>query len=861
MKWRSRDPIEHLDDDIQDHIRRETEENIARGMAPDEAATAARRAFGNVTLTREAVRAVWIPLWWDQCVQDVRYAARLWRRAPAFSLVVALTLALGIGMNTAVFSVVNAVLMRPLAYPHAERLVWIAPSDDRGQDEVVMSPDFEAWRDQSTAFDRLAGFLTDTEPIDAVDEVIQARVAAVTEGFWELTGANFSLGGPPPPGQDGVVLPHTFFERWFRADATVIGRSVMLDGRQSVITGVLPADFHPQLVSPPTFIDSGGGDIDVYRANVIRPSAGPGVQILNVIGRLKPDVSIDRAREELERIRQLRRPTGDRGEAPRLRVIPYVDKIVGAARKPLIIVQAAVALVLLIVCVNTANLLLVRGWARQREIAIRTAIGAGRSRVLRQFFAESLLLSVIGCASGFLLARALTALMLHVMPLAVPRLAETTIDGSVVLFALGACAATTFVFTFVPAIAVWKTDVFERLKEGARSASSNVRTVHVRSALVAIEVALTVVLLVAAGLMVKSFWRMSAYPAGFDPDRILTMRIQFSGPRYGEPQNRRAYIDELLRRAGSVPGVKAAGVGSNGDSNMLLFIEGGPDVPPDQRPRGVLSAASGGYAAALGFRVVKGRWLTDHEPAPAFVVNETLARQAFPGVDPIGKRIDLPFVNASPRFGQVVGVVADLRYSNLGAAPEPELFLDYAHARMARMILTIRTDADPMSVAPALRTLLSGIDRSQPPSDVKPLDVALGDSIATRRSIFLLLDTFALAALLLVTIGIYGVVAYAVAQRTQEIGIRIALGATRRQVVAIVMRPGMVMTLGGIVLGLVAALMSTRLMTGLLYEVTATDLATFTTAVMIALGTAFGACLRPAVKASLIDPILALRSD
>jgi putative ABC transport system permease protein len=858
---RSRNAIEHLDDDIQEHIRRETEENIARGMAPDEAAAAARRAFGNVALTREAVRAVWIPLWWDQCVQDVRYAARLWRRAPAFSLVVALTLALGIGMNTAVFSVVNAVLMRPLAYPHAERLVWIALSDDRGQDEVVMSPDFEAWRDQSTAFDRLAGFLTDTEAIDAGDDVIQARVAAVTEGFWDLTGAKFSLGGPPPPGQDGVVLPHTFFERWFRADATVIGRAVVLDGRQSVITGVLPADFHPQLVSPPTFIDSGTGDIDVYRANVIRPSAGPGVQILNVIGRLKPDVSIDRAREELERIRQLRRPTGDRGEAPRLRVVPYVDKIVGAARKPLIIVQAAVALVLLIVCVNTANLLLVRGWARQREIAIRMAIGAGRSRVLRQFFAESLLLGVIGCASGLLLTRALTALMLHVMPLAVPRLAETTIDGSVVLFALGACAATTFVFTFVPAIAVWKADVFERLKEGARSGFSNIRTVHVRSALVAIEIALTVVLLVAAGLMVKSFWSMTAYPAGFDPDRILTMRIQFSGPRYGEPQNRRAYIDELLRRTGSVPGVKAAGVGSNGDSNMLLFVEGAPDVPPDQRPHGVLSAASGGYAAALGFQVVKGRWLTDHEPVPAFVVNETLARQAFPGVDPIGKRIDLPFVNASPRFGQVVGVVADLRYSKLGAAPDPELFLDYAHARMARMILTIRTDADPMSVAPALRTLLSGIDRSQPPSDVKPLDVALGDSIATRRSIFLLLDTFALAALLLVTIGIYGVVAYAVAQRTQEIGIRIALGATRRQVVAIVMRPGVVMTLGGILLGLAGALMSTRLMTGLLYEVTATDLATFATAFTVALGTAFGACLKPAIKASMIDPILALRSD
>jgi putative ABC transport system permease protein len=258
---------------------------------------------------------------------------------------------------------------------------------------------------------------------------------------------------------------------------------------------------------------------------------------------------------------------------------------------------------------------------------------------------------------------------------------------------------------------------------------------------------------------------------------------------------------------------------------------------------------------------MKGRWLTDHEPAPAFVVNETLARQAFPSVDPIGKRIDLPFVNASPRFGRVVGVVADLRYSKLDAVPEPELFLDYAHARMARMILTIRTDADPMSVAPALRTLLSEIDRSLPPSDVKPLNVALGDSIATRRSIFLLLDTFALAALLLLTIGIYAVVAYAVAQRTQEIGVRIALGATRRQIVAIVMRQGMAVTLGGIVLGLVGALMSTRLMTGLLYEVTATDLATFATAVTIALATAFGACLKPAVTASVVDPVMALRWD
>ncbi len=331
MKRRARESLDSLDDEIRDHILRETEENIARGMAPDEAYAAARRAFGNTTLTKEAARTIWIPVWWDHLLQDTRYGLRLLRRAPGFSVVVVLTLALGIGLNTAVFSVVNAVLVRPLAYPHPERLVWIAPFDDRGQDDVVMSPDFVAWRDQATVFDRLAGFLTAAEPIDVGDEVVQAHVAAVTDGFWDLTGASFALGGPPPVGQDGVVLPHTFFERWFHADASVIGRPVMLNGRQNVISGVLTLDFHPQLVSPPAFVATGRGDIDVYRANVIRPSSGPGVQILNVMGRLKPDVSIERARAELERIRETGSPRA--GGPPSLRVVRYADKLVGDARK------------------------------------------------------------------------------------------------------------------------------------------------------------------------------------------------------------------------------------------------------------------------------------------------------------------------------------------------------------------------------------------------------------------------------------------------------------------------------------------------------------------------------------------------
>ena len=861
MSRRRRELLDSLDDEIRDHILRETEENVARGMAPEEAYRAARRAFGNATLTKEAVRTIWIPAWWDHFLQDFRYGLRLLRRARGFSVVVVLTLALGIGLNTAVFSVVNAVLLRPLAYPHSERLVWVAPVDDRGQDDIVMSPDFVAWRDHSTVFDRVAGFFTAAEPIDVGDEVVQARVAAVTEGFWDLTGASFALGGPPGAGQEGVVLPHTFFERWFHGDPSVIGRPVVLSGRQNVITGVLPAGFRPQLAPPPAVVATGAGDIDIYRANVIRPSTGPGIQILSVIGRLKAGVSIERARAELEVVREPRRQTGQSGGSRHLRVVRYADKLVGDARKPLIILQAAVALVLLIVCVNTANLLLVRGAARRREIAIRTALGAGRARVLRQFFVESLLLGAMGCAVGLLVAKGLTAILVRLLPLAVPRLSETTIDARVLVFAVGGCLATTFVFALVPAIALWRTSVYETLKDGARSASSSPRSVHVRSALVAIEVALTVVLLIAAGLMLKSVWNMTAYPPGFAPDRILTMRVQFSGPQYREPQNQRAFIDEMLRRAVAAPGVEAAGVGSNGGSIMLLTVEGEADTPPEQKPRGVLSSASEGYASALGLRVVEGRWLTDHEPAPVFVINETLARQAFPGGDPVGKRIRLPFVNSSTEFGQVVGVVADLRYSKLGGAVEPELFIDYGHARVSGTILTIRTTTDPMSVAPSLRTLLSSIDRTQPVFDVKPLDVVLAESIAPGRLNLLLLATFALSALLLVIVGIYGVVAYAVAQRTPEIGIRIALGAARGEVVAMVVWQGMALTVGGIALGLGAAMASTQILTALLYDVTPTDFATFAAAVATVVGTALAACCGPAVKASRIDPLVALRCE
>jgi putative ABC transport system permease protein len=360
--------------------------------------------------------------------------------------------------------------------------------------------------------------------------------------------------------------------------------------------------------------------------------------------------------------------------------------------------------------------------------------------------------------------------------------------------------------------------------------------------------------------MVRSFWRITAYPPGFTPDRVLTLRVQFSGPHYREQTARRAHLDELLRRVQSAPGVEASGLNSDGDASMLLAVEGAPNLPREQRPTAVLSAASGGYAKAIGLRVVRGRWLADAEPRPVFVVNETLARRVFDGEDPIGRRIRLPWMNDG-RYGTVVGVVADLRYANLDIGPASELFVNYGDSGVFAMTLAVRTAGDPAAAAPAIRTLLAGVDRSQPIFDVKPLDAALADSIAPRRFNLVLLGTFAASALLLALIGIYGVIAFAVAQRTQEIGVRMALGAQRRDVVRMVVGQGMAIALVGIVLGIAAALAATRVLASLLYEVTPTDPATFAGVAGLLAVAALAACGGPALKAALVDPIVALRCE
>jgi putative ABC transport system permease protein len=866
---RGRRPLNDLPEDIRDHIERETQENIERGMTAEEAQAAANRAFGNVTLAMEDTRAVWVPAWIDQMAQDARYGVRMLRRAPGFAAVAILTLAIGIGLSTAVFSVVNAVLIRPLSYPHAERLYWLGTYDDRTPIEFVSSPEFTAWREQTSSLERMAGFFVASEAIDVGAEVVQARIAAVTDGFWDLAGVPFVYGGPPGAGQEGVVLSHAFFEHWFHGDPGVVGRQVMRYGVPTTVTGVLRPDFTIQLPPPSSYSAVTPGPIDFIRAIVLRPAqpAG-GILVFNVLGLARPglperrvvdDLQIIRAREQ-QHAHELRGAAGMMFP-PHLRVVPYAEKLAGWARRPLLILFASVMLVLLIACANIANLLLARGATRQREIAIRAAIGAGRGRVMRQFLVESLLLAAAGGLLGLLVARLAIATVVARIPHAIPRLAEAAIDGRVLTFAAAATVATTLLFGLVPAAAWWTASVHDLLNDTARTASASRRTVGVRAALVASELALSVVLLVGAGLMAKSFERITANPSGFEPDRILTLRMQFSGVRYREPPARRAYVDEALRRLRAAPNVEAAGGSSNGDGRMTLRIEGRPELPPGQAPSAVISAASGGYAGTIGMRVVRGRWLTDAEAQPALVINETLARRDFPDVDPIGQRIRIPG-RGEPHAAPIVGVVADLRYANLDATPEPELFMNYGAADVASgMTLVIRTAGDPAAAAPGIRALLSTVDRNVPLFDVRPLDAALADSVAPRRFNTLLLGTFAASALLLALIGIYGVIAYSVAQRTHEIGVRLALGAQRRQVVRMVARQGMTIAATGILVGMALSLLVTRLLTKMLYEVTPTDPATFGAVVAVLGAAALVAACVPALRAARIDPIVALRCD
>ena len=848
MKLRRR-ALSDLEDDIRDHLERETQENIERGMTPADARAAARRKFGNVLRIEEETRAVWRRPWLDQLLHDLAFACRILERAPAFTLVAILTLAVGIGLNTAVFSVVNSVLLRPLEYPHPERLVWLGDYDPAIHRDMVMLSDFAAWRAGAHTYDGMAAYSFQQAAI--ADGHNAFPVAAVFAGgdFWTLTGATPALGRLyAPAATNAVVVSWELFQRQFGGDSHAVGSAVTVDGNAATITGVLRKGFrfqfprwwtavHPEAVEaylaiPPAEMERRGGQ---------------------VVASLKPGVSIPQALAELQALdRHLHPPDPPQPPPPgQLHVDRLQDQLTAGVRPALSILLAAGALLLLMVSVNVASLLLARAASRRRELAIRLAVGAGRLRALRQLLVENLTLALLGGAAGLLLARWTTALLVRLGPASIPRLNEAGIDLRVLAFTFSISLAAGVLFGVAPGLALWRTDLHDALKEGPRN-TGGAFGLRMRRVLVAGELALAVVLLTGAGLLLASFLRMNARPPGFTAGRILVMKVRLPAPKY-TPAMQEQYRDELLRRLGSIPGVEAAGI-----SVQPMFCCA-PAFPNDESPTQThllhLNFATPGYFRAMGMQLRKGRWLNNSDPQGVVLLNDSMARGAFGSVDPVGRSLPVP----EPAV--VVGVVADLRYTRLDADAYPEVFLPFQHPP-AMFLFDVAVRARNLSGIPAaVRREMAAIDPGVPPYDVKPLEQALADTIAPHRFNLFLLGTFAASALVLAVVGIYGVMTYSVAARTREIGVRVALGAQRGNVIGMVVREGMTVVLLGIAAGLAASFALTHLMASLLYGVRPADPRIFVAASAAMAITALLASWWPARNAATIDPMAALRDE
>jgi putative ABC transport system permease protein len=855
-----------IDRDIRDHIEIETRENIERGMPPSEARAAALRKFGNPLRIAEDTRAVWRSPRVEHLLQDTHYAIRGLCRNPVFAGIVILTLALGIGLNTAVFSVVNAVLIEPLDYPHPERLLWLADYNKAFKAELVGAADFLDWRAQAQSFDKMCAYEYGPETLAYGNTTERPMVAEVTSDFWPLTGIKPVAGRLfADADQDVIVLSHSLFERLFAADPGAIGKTVMLDHHPATVVGVLPQGFR-FLFPTPSRANIDPTTIEAYvPAESLRPASqarGRNNHIIaNVVARLKPGISLPQARSEMEAIhaRIVKQYQNQINYSQvELRVVPLQEKLVGSARPALLLMLGAVTFVLLIACANIAGLLLARASTRRREVAIRAAVGAGRLRMIGQFLTEGLVLALAGGAAGLLNARWAIALLTGFGPQAVPRLEAVAIDGRVLAFTLLISLLSGLLFGLGPAISLARANFHGELKSGGKSTSA--LRLRLRGALVAGELALALVLIIGAGLMVKSLWRMNARPPGFHPESILVTKISLAGPAYRARPRQIAYFEEALSRLEHTPGVVAAGRVFS-PIRGVIQLEDAPPSPADLAHRGTYYSTSPGYFRAMGMRLIRGRWMTDNEPSEVMMVNEAFVRNLLGDADPLGKRIHLEFPNRPPSWA-IVGVVSDVKYSKLDAEPGPEVYFPYRQSFFnGASDVVVRTSGDPLALAPAVRKLISDIDPSQPPLVIQTLENTLARSIAPRRFNLFLLATFAGSALLLALIGIYGAMSYAVTQRTHEIGVRMALGARREEIVRMVIRQGMVVALAGIVTGIAAAFALTRLMATLLYDVKPTDPFTFAAVVIALTATALLASWIPSRKAARVDPLRALRYE
>ncbi|HVG32681.1 MAG TPA: ABC transporter permease [Pyrinomonadaceae bacterium] len=807
--------------------------------------------------------------------QDLRYGARMLLKKPGFTFVAVLTLALGIGANTAIFTVVNAVLLRSLPFDHAEQLVRIGGANlQRNKRLGTLSPqDFYDVRDRNTVFESIAAYDGWSPSLTGTGEPERLAAARVTTAFFNVLRVEPVMGRAflPQEEQRGnhlvVLLSYGLWQRRFGANPSIIGQTITLNGASYNVIGVLPRDFEP-----PQFSGVGFEKPELWApfAPDLSQWTRDGRSLDTAIARLKPGVSVERAQSELGVIAgQLQQQYPDTNAGESLSTASLHEQLVGKIRSALLVFLVAVGFVLLIACANVANLLLARAAARQKEMAIRAAMGASRLRIIRQLLTESVLLSIVGGGLGLLFAMWATDYLVTLGTDSLPFLGDVGLDGRVFGFTALLTILTGVAFGLAPAVQFSKPDLNESLKESGRSSTGGRGRQRLRSVLVVAEIAISLLLLIGAGLLVKSFVRLQNVSPGFDPHNALTLNIFLPGTKYTEDDQARAFFDQAEARIRSLPGVESVGMTSNlpvsgGFDTVSFYVEGQPvsareDVPDLER-----YTINEDYFRAMGIPLKSGRPFAAEDRAgstPVAIVSETAARRFWPNESPLGKRINTDIDDPESPWRTVVGVVGDVRHYALDIEPTAQFYLPYRQGPQSYMALVVRTSNRPENQINAVREQIWAIDKDQPIFNVKTMEEFVARSVAQRRFTMLLLGLFAGVALLLAVIGLYGVMAYTVAQRTHEIGIRMALGAQTGDVLRMVLGQGMAMVMVGVVIGLAAAFALSRLISSFLYGVSATDPLTFVGVPLVLCAVAALASYIPARRATRVDPMVALRYE
>ncbi len=869
-----------LEEELRSHIEMRAADNLAAGMSPQAARYEAQKRFGNTALLKEDTRNADIVGWLDVAARDFRYALRMLQRSPGFTAVAVLTLVLGIGANTAIFSVINSVLLRPLPYhdPGSLVMVWETNSQHPKPHNTVSPPNFLDWQTRNTVFSDMAYIADVRNNLTGIGDPEEVVVQAVSANFFSVLEVNLLLGTgfTPENGQAGhdnvVILSYGLWKDRFAGEPAIVGKSILLNGKPRTVVGVAPQNFNwfikdgsltgarPRLWSPFVFPQSFHDHKQIGR-------------FLTVAARLKPGVTAAQAQAEMTAIAaQLEHEYPDFDGHWGINVVPLRQQISGELRPALLILFGAVAFVLLIACANVSSLLLARAASREREMAIRTAIGASRWRIARQLLMESLLLAVIGGGIGVALTVLGTNALLAASPHNLLDLPSVSIDLRLLAFAVAATLLAGLLFGFLPSYVSAHSQISQTLREGGRGSSSGKRRRFARSAFVVAQLSLALVLLAGSGLLIRSFVRLVGVHPGFDTAHLLTFKVSLSQSKYASDKLCMAFFQQLLARIGAVPGVRSVTMenfppltGLGAATGVHLLSQ--PQVSLMDLPVANVRVVGPEYFSTMSIPLRAGRLFNEREMAEekhVAIINQAFADKYLNGVNPLGQKAVIymkSLAESGNQPSEIIGVVGDVRQMGLDVAAEPTVYWPIPELVYSGMTILVRTSGDPLSVVPAIHAELQQLDREQPMASIATMEQLLADSLSRARFTMLLLGIFAAVALLLAAVGIYGLIAYSVTQRTQELGIRIALGAQRRDVLRLVLGQGTRLTLLGLALGIAAALGITRLLASLLFGISATDPLTFAGVAALLAFVALLACFIPARRATRVDPIVALRYE